>query len=95
MKNRIQIVTCKGINRGFRAQIRTWTNDVLGKAQPLSDICVTIWATTEELKTLILQLRERGIEDHLVPWPLLSIEDGYYPNEQTISKFHVLIHFGK
>jgi len=50
MTSRIQIVTCQGVNQGFRAQIRTWTNEVLAKAQPLSDICVTIWATTEELK---------------------------------------------
>lgn len=50
MSSRIQIVTCEGINQGFRTQIRTWTNEVLAKAQPLSDICVTIWATTEELK---------------------------------------------
>jgi RNase H-fold protein (predicted Holliday junction resolvase) len=47
---------------------------------------------TDDLKTLVLQLRERDIEDHLVPWPLLSIDDGYYPNEQTIGKFHHLIH---
>ena len=45
-----------------------------------------------DLKTLILQLREHGIEDHLVPWPLLTIDEGYYPNEQTIDKFHLLIH---
>ena len=50
MNSRIQMVTCKGVTQGFRAQIRTWTNEVLAKAQPLSDIRVTIWATTEELK---------------------------------------------
>lgn len=62
MTSRIQIITSKGVNQGFRAQIRTWSNEVLAKAQTLSDICVTIWATTEELKSFYQKERsELGI----------------------------------
>ena len=62
MISRIQIVTCKEITQGFRAQIRTWTNEVLAKAQPLSDIHVRIWATIEELKGFYeIEKKELGI----------------------------------
>ena len=62
MTSRIQIVTCKGVNQGLLAQIRTWTNEVIAKAQPLFDIWVTIWATTEELKSFYQRERsELGI----------------------------------
>jgi len=58
MNSRIQIITCEGVNQGFRAQIGTWVNEVLAKAQPLSDIRVTIWATTEELKSFYQRERQ-------------------------------------
>lgn len=62
MNSRIQIVTCERVNQAFRAQILTWSNEVLAKAQPLSDIRVTIWATTEELKDFYQRERkELGI----------------------------------
>ena len=31
--------------------------------------------------------RDNGIEDHFVPWPMIELEDGYYPNTKTVDKF--------
>ena len=31
--------------------------------------------------------RDYGVEDHFIPWPMVELEDGYYPNTRTVDKF--------
>lgn len=45
----------------------------------------------EDFRELMLKFREFGIEDHMIPWPLLDVEDGYYANEVTVEKFHDMV----
>ncbi|MHA1518553.1 MAG: hypothetical protein ACTSRK_00085 [Promethearchaeota archaeon] len=45
----------------------------------------------EDFKLLLEKFRELDIEDHFIPWPLLDVEDGYYPNEISVDKFKDLI----
>nr|MDO8114693.1 hypothetical protein [Candidatus Sigynarchaeota archaeon] len=40
---------------------------------------------------LLAKLKQLGIYDHFYPWPVLSLEDGYYPNIHTVDKFEALI----
>ena len=44
-----------------------------------------------DFKLLLEKFRELNIEDHFIPWPLLDVEDGYYPNEISFDKFRELI----
>ncbi|MBN2151184.1 MAG: hypothetical protein JW839_07065 [Candidatus Lokiarchaeota archaeon] len=41
--------------------------------------------------TLLKLLESLGIYDHFYPWPVLGIEDGYYPNIRTVDKFQAMI----
>ncbi len=43
------------------------------------------------LKDMMMRFRDLGIEEHMIPWPLLSVEDGYYANEISVEKFSKLI----
>ncbi len=45
----------------------------------------------EDLEALLKDLQDRGTYDHFYPWPLLSLADGYYPNEKTIGRFTKLV----
>jgi hypothetical protein len=61
MAKRIQIVAHGGIDKGLLARIRTWANDVLGRAGPLSPppyLCITIWKTMEELQDFYRREKE-------------------------------------
>ena len=40
------------------SRVRTWTNEVLEKAQPLADTYITIWQTTEELRDFFERERQ-------------------------------------
>ena len=31
--------------------------------------------------------RDYGVEDHFIPWPMVELENGYYPNTRTVDKF--------
>lgn len=45
----------------------------------------------EDFLNMMKKFRELGIEGHMIPWPLLSVEDGYYANEITVDLFHKLV----
>nr|MDO8118940.1 hypothetical protein [Candidatus Sigynarchaeota archaeon] len=40
---------------------------------------------------LMKKLETLEIEDHFYPWPVLPIEDGYYPNINTVDKFSKMV----
>ncbi len=46
---------------------------------------------SEDYKKLLERFIELGIPDHLLPWPMLPVEDGYYANALTVDKFYELI----
>lgn len=46
---------------------------------------------SEDYKKLLERFIELGIPNHLLPWPMLPVEDGYYANALTVDKFYELI----
>lgn len=44
-----------------------------------------------DYKKLLEKFIELGIANHLLPWPMLPVEDGYYANVETVDKFYELI----
>ena len=46
---------------------------------------------SEDYKLLLEKFIALEIADHLIPWPMLPVEDGYYANELTVDKFYKLI----
>jgi hypothetical protein len=42
-------------------------------------------------KQLVEKLITLKIADHLIPWPMLPVDDGYYANELTVEKFYSLV----
>ena len=46
---------------------------------------------TPAYKALVEKFIERGIPNHLIPWPMLPVDDGYYANELTVNKFYDLV----
>ncbi|WP_371802080.1 hypothetical protein [Candidatus Lokiarchaeum ossiferum] len=45
----------------------------------------------EDFLQMMEKFRDLGIEGHMIPWPLLDVEDGYYANEITVELFHALV----
>jgi hypothetical protein len=47
--------------------------------------------TSPSYEVLVKRFIELKIADHLLPWPMLPVEDGYYANELTADKFSDLV----
>ncbi|MHA1731102.1 MAG: hypothetical protein ACTSU5_04130 [Promethearchaeota archaeon] len=45
----------------------------------------------EDYKKLLQALVDNDVYEQFFPWPLLKVEDGYYPNELTVDKFRVQV----
>jgi hypothetical protein len=50
MKSQIHIAADKGINHAFLKRVKTWTNEVLEKAEATTGIHLMIWRSVEELR---------------------------------------------
>ena len=46
---------------------------------------------SDEFMTLLASFKDHGIEQSFVPWPMLDIDDGYYANTKTASKFSAMM----
>ncbi|MHA1682394.1 MAG: hypothetical protein ACTSUE_15765 [Promethearchaeota archaeon] len=61
------------------------TNTMLSLKQSFEDL------TGTDFKAMLLRFKDLGIEKSFIPWPMLSLKDGYYANEISVDKFSGLV----
>lgn len=52
-------------------------------------LCLAVWKTTPDLGEMLRAYQERDLPVTL--WPLLTVEEGYWPNTQNLEPFEALV----